>query len=82
MNFILIPFRQVYLQRSSERGILGDAMHPDLKRMTLSLGAVVVLPSLAFFILAPTLFEFYLGTNWMIWHLRALADSLACVSVH
>ena len=65
MNFFLTSLRQVFFQKASELYNQGGDAWGLFRSMTLRLGKLVALPSLAVFLFGPRLFAFALGGRWL-----------------
>jgi len=66
MNFFLTSLRQVFFQKASELYNRGGDAWGLYRSMTLRLGKLVALPSLAVFLFGPRLFAFALGGRWLM----------------
>jgi O-antigen/teichoic acid export membrane protein len=64
MNLLLAPIRQVFLQKTSEQRHRGEALFPQFRKITFALGFGITIPSIVFFMFAPSLFQLYLGSVW------------------
>lgn len=66
MGFVLGPLRQVLFQRAAEMQHTGNDLAPLYAKTTFGLFILVILPSVALFIWAPSLFSWLFGSQWYI----------------
>lgn len=66
INLISESFRQVYFQRISELYNKGEKLSAELKKATLYLFFIGIIPTILIFFLSPMLFSFFLGEEWRI----------------